>query len=416
MPQPIYANNVAGLLAANIGPSDTALLLGAGQGAAFPPLSGGNWYYAAVVHATLGTIEYVKVTAKSADTLTVVRGQDGTAAQSFTTGSIVELRLIAQGLREIDWHEPAGDPNGLATLDGAGKVTSAQLSGVVPLLDGGGKVDMAVIPSGVATDAELANYLPLAGGTVTGNVNINGTLQVGTSSGTLRVGDDASILDIGIANALRVQGIQNAAVGLLYLGNGGQYIGWDGAKFTATGATIWHSSNFDPNAKANQTNPTITGNLAATARIFSNEGYYVTGTSHIVLAPGSPGTLYFRPNGPDNSANQGTMGTSGLLQVVDVQSYCDRTLKKKLKKRYARDTIAPALQLYSFLWRSSNCPGLGPMAQDVLKAAPEYVSKDENGKLTVDKAGLALEIALSNARRIERIEKLLGLSINDLGE
>lgn len=407
MAQPLFANNVAGLLAANVGPSDTAFLLGAGQGALFPAITAGNWYYAVVVHNTLATWEVVKVTGKSADTLTVVRGQDNTSAQSFTTGSIVELRPVAQMFREIDWHTVAAIANGLATLDGAGKVPTTQLSGVVPLLDGGGKIDMANIPAAVATDAELAAYLPLTGGTISGALSVVGNLTVnpaGDGTSRLNVGNDAYMLDCNLANCIGVRSVANAALGFIAYGTGNNYMGWDGSKFSANGNTIWHSANFDPNAKLNATNPTVNGDLATTGNITVSGGF-LHGAPHLVLSTASS-TIYLRPNGQGNGTNQGTMGTTGLLAVVDVQSYSDRRLKRNIRKIKARN-IAAKVPYEAWEKKADGAYGQGVVAQKAQKYAPEHVARADDSYLAVDKAGIALEQAYSNEARITELEKLV---------
>lgn len=406
MPQPIYANNVAGTIAANIGPADTAILLGAGQGSLFPALSGGNWYYATLVHNTLGTIEIVKVTAKVADTLTVVRGQDNTSATSFTTGSLVELRLHAQMLRELDYRLAMAIANGLATLDNNAKVLAAQLLGVAPVLDGSGKIDMANIPAAVATDAELANYLPLAGGTISGNLAVVGHMSVdtgGAGAARLNVGNDAYLIDCNVANTLSVRGVANGSIGFIQYGNGHTF-GWDG-NWRMDGQIPWTAGNFDPASKANQSNPYIAGDVRVTSYFRSDGGYFISQAAHLVLGAQS-GPIYLRPNGELNGTNQGIVNTSGLAQFVDVQSYCDKRLKRKIRKTVARN-IASTVPYQQWEVRFDGRIGRGVVAQALQAAAPEHVGIDPDGYLTVDKAGVALEQSYSNEERITKLEKLV---------
>ena len=77
--------------------SDTALVLKAGTGANFPTITGGDYFYLTVANGSSAP-EVVKCTAKSGDILTVVRAQEGTAAQAIPAGSIVELRVTAQSV------------------------------------------------------------------------------------------------------------------------------------------------------------------------------------------------------------------------------------------------------------------------------------------------------------------------------
>lgn len=103
-------NNAVGYLAADISASDTGLILGSGEGNAFPTLTGAQYFYATLVSAA-GTLEVVKVTARVGDALTVVRAQEGTIANGFATGARVELRVTAASIidsAETGVYTPAG--------------------------------------------------------------------------------------------------------------------------------------------------------------------------------------------------------------------------------------------------------------------------------------------------------------------
>jgi hypothetical protein len=410
MPQPIFANNVAGLLAANIGPADTAILLGAGQGSSFPAVTAGNWYYATIVHNTLGTVEIVKVTAKSADTLTVTRGQDGTSAVAMTTGSVVELRATAQLLRDIDWHTMAGLANGVATLDGTAKLTAAQLPTNVPTLTGG-VLDMAVIPPAVATDVELALKLDKTGGTITGDLSITGNLVVevaGTGSASLKVGNDAVLIDCNVANMMRLQGVANAAVGFLAFGTGNHNIGWNGGAFTADGQNLWTTGNFDPNSKLNVSNPSVSGSLTTSAAITVGDGRVQSGGTDLVLG-GSGGGIYLRPHGVGNGTNHGVINASGLAQFVDVQSYSDKRFKYNIKRRDVDVELPGKLLFKDWLNKSDDREGFGLVAQDLLRRKLDRFVGGVPGNRSVDYAKIGLEVGLANHIEIQKIKKALNL-------
>lgn len=93
----ILKNNAVGYLATSVTASETSFVLNSGNGAAFPALSAGQYFYATVVD-TSGVFEVVKVTARSTDILTVVRAQEGTSASSFGSGSRIEARVTAQSV------------------------------------------------------------------------------------------------------------------------------------------------------------------------------------------------------------------------------------------------------------------------------------------------------------------------------
>src|SRR5690606_28992868 len=95
------SNNANGILAAAISNSATSLTLRSGHGSRFPTLSSGDWFPITVVRASdPSQFEIMRCTARSGDTLTVVRAQEGTPAITFSAGDVVELRLTAGTLEE----------------------------------------------------------------------------------------------------------------------------------------------------------------------------------------------------------------------------------------------------------------------------------------------------------------------------
>jgi hypothetical protein len=89
------ANNANATLAASITSSSTSITVTSGQGARFPTLSAGDYFYATLIDVS-NNLEIVKVTARSTDVLTVTRAQESTTARAYSTGDRIELRLTAQ--------------------------------------------------------------------------------------------------------------------------------------------------------------------------------------------------------------------------------------------------------------------------------------------------------------------------------
>lgn len=87
-------NNAFGTLNAGINSSVTTVVLAAGQGSLFPTLTAGDYFYATLID-TSNNLEIVKVTARSTDTMTIVRGQDNTTARAYSTNDRFELRPTA---------------------------------------------------------------------------------------------------------------------------------------------------------------------------------------------------------------------------------------------------------------------------------------------------------------------------------
>jgi hypothetical protein len=96
-----YTNNAATTLSASITNSQTSITVTTGGGALFPSLTGSQYFYCTFEN-TAGTVrEIVKVTARSTDTFTIVRAQDGTSAQAFSSGDKVELRVVALEMNSL---------------------------------------------------------------------------------------------------------------------------------------------------------------------------------------------------------------------------------------------------------------------------------------------------------------------------
>lgn len=88
----LFTNNAATTLASGLSSVATSLTVATGDGAEFPTLAGAEYFFCTLAN-NAGSIEIIKVTARSTDTFTIVRAQDGTSAASWSAGDKVELRL-----------------------------------------------------------------------------------------------------------------------------------------------------------------------------------------------------------------------------------------------------------------------------------------------------------------------------------
>tara|TARA_X000001382_G_C3158473_1_gene175427 strand:- start:199 stop:1386 length:1188 start_codon:yes stop_codon:yes gene_type:complete len=93
-------NNAFGTISTGINTSATTIVLDSGQGARFPTLGSGDYFYATLID-TSNTLEIVKVTARSTDSMTVTRAQDNTTASAFAIGDRFELRPTAALFEDI---------------------------------------------------------------------------------------------------------------------------------------------------------------------------------------------------------------------------------------------------------------------------------------------------------------------------
>lgn len=96
-------NNAQSVLTLPLSATQTLLNLSLGDGGKFPVLSLGDHCWCAL-RDSAGNLEYVKVTERNGDILTVVRGQEGTPARYWATGTRVQLRLTAK-----TWEDMAGE-------------------------------------------------------------------------------------------------------------------------------------------------------------------------------------------------------------------------------------------------------------------------------------------------------------------
>jgi hypothetical protein len=93
-------NNTFSTIPTGVSSTDTTLVVTTGDGAKFPPLAVGDYFYLTLVSID-GVIEIVKVTARTGDTMSIVRAQEGTIAAGFAAGSRVELRVTAQTMFDV---------------------------------------------------------------------------------------------------------------------------------------------------------------------------------------------------------------------------------------------------------------------------------------------------------------------------
>lgn len=117
-----FTNNAATTLAAGINSSVTSIAVT--DGSVFPTITGSDHFYVTFDDTT--NKEIVKVTARSGNTLTVVRGHDNTTARAFSSGDKAELRIVAALLDDVKT-----DVSSTLTVDtftGDGSTTAFTLS------------------------------------------------------------------------------------------------------------------------------------------------------------------------------------------------------------------------------------------------------------------------------------------------
>lgn len=166
-----FANNAYGTLNASITNTDTSLTLSSGQGARFPSLGAGDYFYVTLID-TSNNLEIAKCTARSSDVLTITRGQEGTTARSYSVGDRVELRITAAGISAV-YTEAVADATPAADSIVNSMIATGAVNGDSILDNSVTATELAVSGNGTAGQALLSDG--------------DGTMSWGAAGGVLQV-------------------------------------------------------------------------------------------------------------------------------------------------------------------------------------------------------------------------------------
>lgn len=109
----LYSNNASSTLAADLTLSGTTLSLFAGTGVLFPEPTGGD-YFKITLEDSVGNVEIVHCNARSGDSCTIVRAQEGTIARAFSTGAAAENRFTAGSIASFNSYSMASNAEATA--------------------------------------------------------------------------------------------------------------------------------------------------------------------------------------------------------------------------------------------------------------------------------------------------------------
>lgn len=186
----VFANFASSTLGAAITSGATSLTVRSGTGDLFPSPIGLEFFYLVLENRTsTGTTrEIVKVTARTSNTMTVERAQEGTSAAAFPRGTTAALRITAAGLESLrsstvdDWDVP-----GNLTVGGNATVTgNIVLNGTVAVEDS----IIVGASASVAGAATVGSLLTIANATISGDLVVNDDAAIAAG---LTVGKNASV-------------------------------------------------------------------------------------------------------------------------------------------------------------------------------------------------------------------------------
>ena len=129
----LFANDASSTLAAPISTTATSLTLASGTGALFPSPSAGQQFTLTMNDAATGLLtEIMLCTARSGDTLTVERAQEGTVALNWLAGDLA-ANLCTAGTMAALLQTATLYPSRIVTTSGAFTMTTADAGGAVGL-------------------------------------------------------------------------------------------------------------------------------------------------------------------------------------------------------------------------------------------------------------------------------------------
>lgn len=165
------------------------------------------------------------------------------------------------------------------------------------------------------------------------------------------------------------------------------------------------------------TNGTVTSvNISAGTGISATGGPITTsGTITLSLSTNLQSWSGINPSSKANdnavvktSGNQsgisGNKTFTGNITAANLTATSDARLKEEIEEMKARQELLSALTYYRYKWKDSGNRAVGILAQEVQNIAPELVFEDEDGSLSVDKAGLALEMVFALIDKLEAVD------------
>ena len=125
----LFANNRTAHLAVALNIGDPALVLAAGEGADWPSPVLGEYFVLTIQNLLTGALEICHGTAREGDTISIVRGQEGTAEQAFTIDTTIVQMRVTKGILEklIQQTFTSNDAGGYLQVQDDGTVEAVEV-------------------------------------------------------------------------------------------------------------------------------------------------------------------------------------------------------------------------------------------------------------------------------------------------
>lgn len=201
MPAELFSNNAVSAINGAITNVATSIVVQTGHGARFPAISGTDFFYATLFSVS-GTLEVnhevVKVTARATDTLTAVRGQQGTTGLAWIDGSAIQLRVTK------------------GTMEGLVQTLGATMTGA--LVVGDRKIhptqSVAFTPAGATTWYRIGTLQTLANQKSVDLIIYANVTGLGHHSIRVNLSKQTIASGVGVVAKVSLLGIYNIAAGI----------------------------------------------------------------------------------------------------------------------------------------------------------------------------------------------------------
>lgn len=340
----IIKNNAVSTITTAISASDVGLAVAAGTGTLFPTLGASDYFYATLVSAG-GTYEVIKVTARVGDTMTIVRAQEGTTAQSFASGSRIEVRVTAASITDmIAEHDQASE----ITFTPTGGISATNVQSAIAEVDSESAKAATLAGSGGAALIGNAPSGTVSATTVQGAIN-EIVSDLASSTGASLVG----FLQSGVGAVARtVQAKLSETVSVKDFGAVGDGVTDDSAAFIAALAAsdcvtgVSGDTYFIDNTVTVVSDKQLIANGAAIKGASGETAFLVTGDNVLVdgwLVDANGGLYTFRNEGDRNTFSNNVFTNNVGHYIFNTGAFYAKVLSNRFECESADTEVTTAV-------------------------------------------------------------------------